>query len=279
LREEAENVVDISLARGRANQKQTLNEMAWPEVRAALDAGRRTVVAAAGSTEQHGPHLPLQTDTLIGTFLVQAIVERLPGAFQGPTIPFGCSEHHMAFAGTITLETPTFKAVVREYAESLAAHGFENIVIIPSHGGNFRPLGELEAELGGRVGSARFIAYHDLMGFIKPMYDVAALDDITPNVAGAHAGEAETSLVLAARPELVAMEHATEGFVGEFNEAATRAIFESGMTALTNNGILGDARPATAERGIAYRDAMADLLAEWIRERVPTSRDAGRTSR
>lgn len=262
-------MVDVSLSQGRLNEKQTLNEMTWPEIRAALETGRRTIVAAAGSTEQHGPHLPLQTDTLLGTFLVQAIVERVPGAFQGPTIPFGVSDHHMPFAGTITLTKETFKTVVREYAESLAAHGFETIIIIPSHGGNFAPLRELEAEVGGKVGDARFLTYDDFEGFIKPMFEVAGRDDITPGVAGAHAGEAETSMVLAANGGLVQMEHATAGYVGEFNMDSAKIIFERGMPALTNNGILGDARPATEERGFAYREAMADMLAEWIRERLP----------
>lgn len=262
-------VVDVSKAVGRLNTDQQLNEMSWPEIKAALDAGRRTIVAAAGSTEQHGPHLPLQTDTLLGTFLVEAIVQRLPGVFQGPTIPFGVSEHHMAFSGTITLDAPTFKEVVRQYAASLASHGFENIVIVPSHGGNFAPLRELVEETGGRIGGARFIAYTDLLAFDGISKTVADADGITPQVAGAHAGEAETSMVLAARGELVEMDYAVEGFVGEFDDAAIKAIFSEGMLALTNNGILGDARPATAERGFRYRDAMADALAAWISERIP----------
>jgi creatinine amidohydrolase len=165
-------VVDLSKVRGRRSDGYRLDEMSWPEILAAIGSGRRTVVAAAGSTEQHGPHLPLQTDTLLGTFLVQAVVERLPGVFQGPTIPFGVSEHHMPFAGTITLDSETFKSVVRQYAESLASHGFETIILIPSHGGNFRPLFELEQELGGRAGAARLLTYSDLQGFLDKMYAV-----------------------------------------------------------------------------------------------------------
>jgi creatinine amidohydrolase len=262
-------MVNTALARGRLGQKWQLDEMAWPEVRAAIDAGRTTVIAAAGSMEQHGPHLPLQTDTLLGTFLVEAIVERLPGAFQGPTIPFGVSDHHMPFAGTITLDVETFKAVVRQYAESLAQHGFRNIVIIPSHGGNFGPLRQLESECGGRVGDASFVAFHDLMAFMAIMNRAGDETGIPPGIAGAHAGEAETSLVLAAREELAQMEHAIEGYVGDFGEEAAAKIFAEGMPALTDNGILGDARPADRERGFHYRDVMADALAAWIQERIP----------
>lgn len=262
-------MVDVSKAVGRLSERRKLEEMSWPQVRAALDAGQRTIVAAAGSMEQHGPHLPMQTDTLLGTFTVEAIVERLPGAFQGPTIPFGVSDHHMPFAGTITLEKETFKTVVREYVASLAAHGFETIVIVPTHGGNFGPLGELVEETGGMVGGARFLSFTNLNAFLKPMIKVATNDGVTVGQAGAHAGEAETSLVLAANGSLVDMSHAEEGYVGDFGPAAQKIIFEQGMVALTSNGILGDARPATTERGFAYRDEMADMLADWIRERLP----------
>lgn len=263
-------MINTSLAEGRLTDKWRLDEMSWPEVRAAIDAGRTTVIAAAGSMEQHGPHLPMQTDTLLGTFLVEAIVERVPGAFQGPTIPFGVSTHHMPFSGTITLDEDTFKTVVRQYAESLAAHGFEHIVIVPSHGGNFAPLGQLQEELGGRIGDANFLTFNDLMGFMTYFEAVASADGIDMSVAGAHAGEAETSLVMAANERLAQMEHAIEGYVGDFGPDQAEKLFAEGMPALTDNGILGDARPADRERGFRYRDTMADGLAEWIRERIPS---------
>ena len=246
-----------------------LAEMHWPEVRAALDAGMNTVVCGAGSMEQHGPHLPFQTDALLGTVLAEAVGTRLDHVIVGPTIPFGVSEHHMAFPGTITLEKETFKAVVRQYVASLARHGFTNVVVLPSHGGNFGPLAELENETGGKIGGARFLPFTDLMSFIAVMNAAAAQDGITPQVAGAHAGETETSMVLAAKPDLVLMDQAAEGFVGDFDEDAARLIFAQGMTALTQNGILGDARPADAERGRRYIDGLADMLAEFIRERIP----------
>lgn len=246
-----------------------LAEMHWPQVQAALESGTKTVVLAAGSMEQHGPHLPFQTDTLLGTALAEAVAARLGDVIVGPTIPFGVSEHHMAFPGTITLETQTFNAVVRQYVESLARHGFETVIVVPSHGGNFAPLQQLLDETGGRIGGARFLPYTDLLAFMDPMNATAARDQITPQVAGAHAGEAETSMVLSQRDDLVDMEAAEEGYVGDFDGQAARTIFERGMTALTANGILGDARPATAERGRRYIDAMADMLAEYFSERMP----------
>lgn len=247
-----------------------LEELSWPEVRDALAAGDTTVVAAAGAIEQHGPHLPLLTDTLIGAGLVEAVVARLDGALQGPTIPFGCSEHHMAFPGTLTLEKETFKGLVKEYARSLARHGFRLIYLVPSHGGNFAPLQEAIDELGGRIGDARVVAFTDLPGFLEVIYASQRPYGVTPAGAGAHAGNTETALVLALRPELARPERAEEGFVGDFDREAQALIFREGLQALTANGILGDARGADADRGRACLDALANYLAEWLRRTVAT---------
>lgn len=237
-------------------------ELTWPEVRDAIAAGYDTIVVAAGSIEQHGPHLPEMTDTLIGTHLVRAIVGRLPNALQGPTISIGCSEHHMAFAGTVTLRAETFVAVVQDVARSLAQHGFRTVVFIPSHGGNFAPLAQAMAGLDDT--GARVVAFTELVGFVGVLNGVSAQFDISPEVSGAHAGESETSLDLFLRPDLVRMEHAEAGYVGPFNAAVSEIIFTQGMPALTHNGILGDARPATADHGKVYLEAMAAHLADWI---------------
>ena len=241
-----------------------LADLSWPEVRAALAAGWDTVVVTAGSIEQHGPHLPLLTDTLIGEGLGAAIVARLDRALKGPTIALGCSEHHMAFPGTITLDKERFKGVVQDYARSLARHGFRLICFIPSHGGNFGPLQEAVTELGGRAGEARVATYTDLNGFLEVMYASQRPFDVTPARAGAHAGNAETALVLDLRPDLVLADRAEEGFVGEFDRAAQELALREGLKALTANGILGDARGTDAERGRACLDALADHLAAWV---------------
>lgn len=242
-----------------------LADLTWPEVRAALAAGWDTVVIAAGSIEQHGPHLPLLTDTLLGDGLAGATVARLDRAIQGPTIPLGCSEHHMAFPGTLTLEKDTFIAVAQDYARSLARHGFRTVCFVPSHGGNFGPLREAVDALGGRIGATRVAAFDDLGGFLDALYASQLPFDVTPARAGAHAGNAETALVLELRPDLARPELAEEGYVGDFGPAQQALVFREGMPALTPNGILGDARGADAERGAAALDALADLLAAWVR--------------
>lgn len=241
-----------------------LADLSWPEVRDALDAGWDTVVVAAGSIEQHGPHLPLLTDTLIGDGLGAAVVSRLNRALQGPTIALGCSEHHMAFPGTITMEKATFVAMVSDYARSLARHGFRYVFFVPSHGGNFGPLREAVDALGGRIGETTVATFHDLSGFIEVLNASQLPFDVTAERSGAHAGEAETALVLHLRPDLAQPELAEEGYVGPFGAEQQALIFSKGMPALTANGILGDARGAEAEFGVAALDAIADYLATWI---------------
>jgi len=124
--------------------KIVLSEMSWVETKQALERGVNTIVFAVGSNEQHGPHLPACTDSLIGKALAYKVAKKLGKALQAPTINMGCSEHHMAFPGTISLKLETLTGLIRDYCVSLAKHGFKNIVILPSHGGNFdavRPSG------------------------------------------------------------------------------------------------------------------------------------------
>lgn len=241
-----------------------LAEMSWPQVRAALDGGTRTALFAAGSTEQHGPHLPLLTDTLLGDALSGRLARRLGNVLVGPTVPFGVSTHHMGFPGTVTLDATTFKATILDYVRSLARHGFDTVVVVPSHGGNFGPLEELLGQTGGRVDGARFLAYTDLLAFIGVLERVGADEGFPAQVSGSHAGEAETSIVLAERPDLVEMGAAAPGFDGPMDEPTMRLLFEGGTAALSKNGILGDARPADAARGHRYLDALVDLLAAYF---------------
>src|SRR5437763_10374968 len=102
--------------------------MAWPEVRAEQERGRDTVVMAFGATEQHGPHMPLATDALIGDHLARRVADRLD-AFVAPTVRVGCSSHHLAFAGTLSVSDDTFAGVVGDLVTSLARGGFRRAVL------------------------------------------------------------------------------------------------------------------------------------------------------
>src|SRR6476661_8730242 len=184
--------------------------MAWPEVKAELDAGRDTVVVAFGATEQHGPHLPLATDALIGDHLARRIADRLD-AFVAPTVRIGCSEHHLEFPGTLSVSESTFHDVVADIVRSLARGGFRRVILLPTHGGNFGPLGAAVEALGPEEG-IEVRALTDL-GALLAIAQLGADEHGVPlPEGGLHAGEWETSMLQAIHPELEHPERRAAGF-------------------------------------------------------------------
>lgn len=239
--------------------------MTRPEMEAVLASGVDTAVATFGSTEQHGLHLPLGTDSIWGEELGRRVTEALGSAVQVPGLRLGCSEHHMDFAGSLTLSEATFIQVVSETCHSLARHGFKRIVLIPTHGGNFRPIGKVAALIQPQLPQVKVVAYSDLAAFVEAVYAVGEAAGIAAERVGAHAGEHETSMILALRPELVAMNQAEPGFIGDHLSLAA-TIFEKGFRAVTVNGVLGDPREATAELGERYLRAMTQLIVAFVNE-------------
>lgn len=244
-----------------------LSEMTWPEVQAAVAAGRSSALIAVGAIEQHGPHLPLATDTLIATEVARRVAERMPDLLLGPTLPIGVSTHHLSFPGTLSISERTFRDQVTACVESLAAHGIDRVFVLSGHGGNFGPLARLALECDGRIGATEFVPFSDLSAFIDVFQSVSAADGITPEASGAHAGEWETSVMLAIHPELVRMDQAEVGFVGAFDDATAERLFAEGTASLAANGVLGDPASATAERGGRHLAAWVDTLVGFFTER------------
>lgn len=247
-------------------QTTLLEEMTWPEVEEAIQEGRTTIVVAVGAIEQHGPHLPLLVDAARGDRLAVAVAERLGGALVAPTIRVGCSEHHMGFAGTLSIRRHTLEAICLDYAVSLARHGFRRICFVPSHGGNFAPLAEMLPDLKAAVApSCAVDAYTDLIGFMELWQ--SAVRRVAPELVervGGHADLAETSEMLVIRPELVRQDRAVEGHVQAFDAELRDRIFREGFRSVTPNGVLGDARGATPEIGEACLAAAADGIVEVL---------------
>jgi len=239
-----------------------LDQLTWEEVKTKIQEGRNTVIVPFGSTEQHGRHLPLGTDAVLGDELGWGLANRLD-AFLAPTVRFGCSDHHMAFAGTISLSDTTFGHIVTDVVYSLSQHGFRQIVLLPTHGGNFKPLADAVAqlELGKDV---RILAFTDLMGLIETAFKSSSEFKISPSQSGAHSGEWETSLMLALRPDQVKMERASKGFVGELSEITSKVF--NGIEHLDENGVLGDPRPATELAGKQYLADAIESLCRWFFE-------------
>ncbi len=241
-----------------------MEEMTSPDIRAAILSGFTTVVVGVGSTEQHGPHLPTMTDARIGDEVAHRVARRLGRALQARTISVGLSEHHLAFAGTLSFKPGTLRAIILDYVDSLVRHGFTRIVFLPSHGGNFATVQKAIEEARESHPEVEITGYTDLFGLTGLLNSLSAEYGVSAEASGAHAGENETSMMMALEGPLVATERFAAGYLGPTGEAELKVILEQGMPALTPNGVLGDPRMASATRGEVYLDRLAAFLVSQV---------------
>ena len=165
------------------------------------------VIVPVGSTEQHGPHLPVQVDALLAGEVSRRAARRAwdtAPVVVMPPVWTGLAEHHMSLGGTITLDYATFAALLGDICHSIARHGFGRILILNGHGGNITGLNVLTGELAQELDAIVAMAcYWTLDAAAEAFADIL---EVQTNVR--HAGEAETSMLLALRPDLVDMEAA-----------------------------------------------------------------------
>lgn len=241
-----------------------MEEMTCPDINAAIALGYTAAVVGVGSTEQHGPHLPTMTDTRIAEEIANRVARKLGNALQARTIPVGISDHHLAFGGTLSVKPETLKMILRDYVESLSRCGFKQIVFLPSHGGNFAAVEQAITESRAALPRLKINGYTDLLGFAHFLNSVSNEFGVSDYESGAHAGESETSIMLALEGGLVRKDRFVPGYLGPTTENEVRLILEKGMPALTPNGILGDPRRASADKGEFYLERLADFLVREI---------------
>ena len=243
-----------------------LEKKTWREVEAAIKQGIDTAIITIGATEQHGPQLALATDSASGDCLARMVAERAGQALITPNIRVGISPHHMHFAGTISVRAPILKSLVYEYVHSLAWHGFRHIAIIPTHGTNFPMAGELEEELSVLYPHVNIFSYSDAAAYLGSAAVISERLGIDPATAGTHAGLSETAFMLACQPDLVDLESAEQGFMGDAM-AMGEKLNRDGTHSISPIGVLGDPRGATVEAGREYLESRAALLADYVMER------------
>jgi creatinine amidohydrolase len=234
-----------------------LAEMTWPAVAAAVAAGATTVILPLGATEQHGLHLPLGTDTFRATALAERLAESLPGTLVAPALPIGCSDEHQGFAGLLSLDCETLASMVVDCARRMTGWGVECLLILSAHGGNGDALDLAVARLAKELAGLRVVVLGCETTLPAAVLAVAISDGIAADAVGLHAGEGETSEMLALRPDLVLMERIVPGCCEDLADLMPR-LRRDGLRSVTPTGTLGDARNADRERGARYIAAEID---------------------
>jgi creatinine amidohydrolase len=229
------------------------------------------VVLNIGAIEQHGGHLPLVTDALIGRHFTDRIDAALgEQVLVVPQIPICCSHHHMDFPGTLTVRHETFLAYLTDVLESIVAHGFRNIVLFNSHGGNLA-IGQVALEKFGND-------HPEIDIFMLTWWRIAAkaLSKLQESEAGGvgHACEFETSLIQLIAPDLIDSAaqidqlaiHAYEWAAADLLRAP-RASHHQTMHQLTNGtGVSGCPSKASAVKGQAISDVVTGAVVDMLRD-------------
>ncbi|MET9384584.1 creatininase family protein [Streptomyces sp. NPDC002928] len=218
-------------------------------------AGVSTQVAVlpVGSFEQHGPFLPLATDTLVACAVAREIADAYPVHLL-PPVTISCSHEHAAWPGTVSISSVTLHAVVRDIAESLRRSGVDALVVVNGHGGNY-VLGNVVQESSARgERMALFPAAEDWE---------AALEQAgvrTSPLTDMHAGEIETSILLHAHPELIRPGYESADFVADDR----RHLLTTGMSAYTDSGVIGRPSLGSAEKGKALLASLTDSFGAYF---------------
>lgn len=218
-----------------------LAAMTWPEAQESAAAGS-VLAVPVGSTEQHGPHLPLSTDTVVAAELCARLACRDPAVVAAPALAYGSSGEHEGFAGTVSIGQEALESVVVELCRSATRH-FAGVVVVSAHGGNAEPLERAVRRLQGE--SRRVLAWHAAWS------------------GDAHAGRAETSLLLAVAPGAVRSERAAAGDTRPLPELMG-VLRTGGVRAVSPSGVLGDPAGASPEEGAAALESLAATLARAV---------------
>ncbi|WP_455619449.1 creatininase family protein [Eisenbergiella sp.] len=240
---------------------------------AALDKDNSIVLLPTSATEQHGAHLPVGTDAIILSTLVDKMVNECEfeagNLIFAPQLNVGKSNEHMGFAGTITFGTQTYYSLLHDIATAISASGFKKLVLFNSHGGNTDMLNMISRDLRIDLGLDVFV----FDWWFTPFWNEGLKGLQQSGKYGVfHACELETSLMLAARPETVHMELAVDEepadcFKGEKYVTVFGPINAGWKTKdVTNSGVIGAPTYATAEKGHKLFDYACEKLLDILKE-------------
>ena len=253
--------------------KYRYDELTWPEMRQAI-AQQPVVLLPFGTIEDHGPHLPINTDNVIVEAICLEAARRAAGdVLVMPLVAYGLDEHHMDFPGTVSVDIQTLLAYVADVASSVARHGFTHVLIVNGHGSN-EPIADLAArrvvlETGAICGAMSPNAA------IDPTLAEPVFSEMRQSAPGgvAHAGEYETAMMLHLRPDLVHMDRAVremgqiklDHFNWDYPEPSVLS-WQDWWSRMSESGVCGDPTVATAEFGQALFEETVENFVRFVRE-------------
>jgi len=244
--------------------KNYLPDLTWQEVD---ELKKRTdkVLIPIGSLEQHGPHLPLSTDTIIAFEVAKRVAEKLEVAL-APPISFGFSIEHMDFSGTVSLEPLTLTYILKNLCSSLAKHGFKKIFIINGHGGN-------RATIESAIQLIKSELNISLYSFTLLSIVQKAFNKIRESPKGelGHADEVETSLMLAICPEKVKMNECVDESPKlqahlTFEASKKEVAFAWRTKEISESGVIGAPSKASEEKGRLMLNYLVDKIANIVKD-------------
>ena len=244
------------------------DKLSWPEIREAA-ARQRVIVLPVGSTEQHGPHLPLDVDNFLCRRVCEGAAELVPDRMLlMPQLSYGFNWHHIDFPGTIGIAWDNYVRFILDIVKSVAHHGFKKVLIVNGHGSN-RPLVEVaarQATMDNEVVCAAFSYFELALEAVRAVRE-------SPKGWVAHADEIETSLYLYLRPEGVRRDLARpennmipSEFWWQDLDGGGRIGMMEWWSTFSETGVLGDPTLASAEKGEVLYRAATEELAKLVRE-------------
>jgi creatinine amidohydrolase len=221
----------------------------------ALAERNAIVVLPLGALEQHGPHLPVEVDSMLGETIALRTA-RLVAAAGTPIVVLpmfwpGVSEHHMSFGGTITLDIPTYAAVVEQMCRSVQRHGFKRVVLLNAHGGNENPLRAIVDDLTPKLGLVivQFTYWYAVAA------EIAAI--LEKQTALLHACEAETAMMMAS------LAHANT--TPDVSDVVGGGVYRwRAIASRSGSGVIGHPEAASAEKGERLYAAISEALAKKL---------------
>ena len=238
--------------------KYLLHELSWQDI-SKIDKDKTIIILPIGSTEQHGPQNPIGTDFLIAEHIAHKTAERSDLAYCLPTIPIGVASHHRNFPGTLWVSHEVLEEYVTEVLNSLHYHGFDKVIIINGHGGN-------TSSISNAVSYCNDVLEMTCIHF-EWWQDSSLIESIFDGQSCGHADAVETSVIFAAKPDLVQ----TDKFdsltsASKWGREIGGMYLSSRTDQFTSSGIVGSLEGISQEKGQKLLEMTISILEQAIKE-------------